>query len=72
MGICTDYIYARPSFLEGVARIMDIGGTLNEYNYASDGQQADAIAIWSDWAVIGQDMYTAMGIYREENIAALP
>ena len=67
MGISTDYLFARPSFIEGVARIMDIGGTLNEYNYASDGQEADAIAIWSDWAVIGQDMYKAMGIYREEN-----
>ena len=25
-------IYARPSFLEGMARVMDIGGTLNEYD----------------------------------------
>ena len=24
--------YARPSFLEGMARLMDVGGTLNEYD----------------------------------------
>ena len=29
-------IYARPSFLEGMARILDIGGTLNEYHFVSE------------------------------------
>lgn len=66
MGISTDYLFARPSFLEGVARIMDIGGTLNEYNLDSDGEVADAIAIWSDWAMVGQDMYYAIDLYESE------
>jgi hypothetical protein len=30
----TMYLCARPSFWEGIARIFDIGGTLDEYNTA--------------------------------------
>jgi len=32
MGRYTDLLYARPSFLEGMARVADIGGTLQVYN----------------------------------------
>ena len=38
-------IYARPSFLEGMARIVDIGGTLNEYQFVSEDSQS-ASAYW--------------------------
>ena len=67
MKIRSDFMFARPSFLEGAARIFDFGGTLNEYNYNkySTGAEADAAAIASDWAVIGQDMYEAIGMFEE-------
>ena len=66
MGISTDYLVARPSFFEGVARLADFGGTLNEYNYSPDGEVADAIAIWMDWAITGQDIREAMDAYTRE------
>lgn len=72
MGVCTDYLAARPSFFEGVARLADIGGTLNEYNYSSDGDAADAIAIWMDWAMTGQDIYAVMKTYEDKAIEVLP
>ena len=62
----SDFLYARPSFLEGLARIVDLGGTMNEYNVSPSGQEADAVAIWMDWAVIGQDMRDAIGSFEEE------
>ena len=37
-------IYARPSFLEGMARILDLGGTLNVYHFVPDGAESDAEA----------------------------
>ena len=60
----TSRLFARPSFVEGMARALDMGGTLNEYNTSLSGEEADAIAIWSDWAAIGQDMYAVMGGYE--------
>ena len=66
MGSYTDYLIARPSFFEGMARLADVGGTLNEYNYSSDGEKADAIAIWMDWAITGQDIYEAIRAYEHD------
>ena len=37
-------IYARPSFLEGMARVFDLGGTLNVYHFVPDGAESDAEA----------------------------
>ncbi len=62
----TDFLYARPSFLEGIARLVDFGGTLNEYNQFPTPQEADAAAIRSDWAMIGQDMWYAIHEFEAE------
>ncbi len=62
----TDFLYARPSFLEGLARIMDLGNTLNEYNISPNGKEADYIALSNDWAMIGQDMYDAIAEFELE------
>lgn len=62
----SELLYARPSFLEGVARIFDFGGTLNEYNGPSSGLEADAAALWSDWAAVGEDMRAAIGAFEAE------
>ena len=53
-------LFARPSFLEGMGRLVDFAGTLNEYNYLSSDRKADEIALWSDWTVVGHDMRTAL------------
>ena len=37
-------IYARPSFLEGMARVLDIGGTLEEYDFGSVDRERDIAA----------------------------
>lgn len=49
----------RPSFLEGMARLFDFGGTLNHYNYSSSEEEADYRAILSDWRHVGNDIRKA-------------
>ena len=41
-------IYARPSFLEGMARVVDIGGTLDVYYSVPVGAESDAEATPAD------------------------
>ncbi len=53
-------LFARPSFLEGFARIFDLGGTLNQYSTSSSAQEADARAMRADWAAVGDDIRSAM------------
>jgi hypothetical protein len=64
MGEFTSYLFARPSFVEGIGRLFDFGGTLNEYNYSLDEDQADQVALECDWHAIGQDLRAAVGEYR--------
>lgn len=52
-------LFARPSFFEGVARSLDLGGTLQEYNSALSEDQADLLALRSDWWAVGEDFWTA-------------
>jgi hypothetical protein len=62
----TDFLYARPSFLEGMARVMDIGGTLNFYNDSESTVEADAKALMADWYAIGDDLKRAVEIAAAE------
>ena len=62
----TDFLYAQPSFIGGVAAVLDMGGTLREYNASPNGEIADARAIMSDWIVTGNDIRSAIGIASEQ------
>ncbi len=52
----TDILYAQPSFLSGMSRVLDIGGTFDSYNIKQTPQQADLAALKSDWVTIGNDI----------------
>lgn len=58
--VLSDLLFARPSFLEGVARLVDVGGSLNTYNISRTGQEADARALQNDWRAIGHDVRVAL------------
>ena len=61
-------LYARPSFLEGVARLFDFNGHLNQYNTSRTEEEADHKAIESDWETVGDDLRTAIEKYRREHV----
>ena len=69
MGNITDdtgFLFADPSFVTGLATVMDIGGALVTYNVSPSGADADERAIASDWAVIGSDILNAANTLGEE------
>ena len=53
-------ILLRPSFARGMARVMDLGGTINKYHQESSDTQALA----SDWETIGTDIKEAFINYK--------
>ncbi len=59
-------LYAKPSFLEGVARLVDIAGTLDEYNYSDSDDEADSRALQSDWEAVGNDLHSALETLRKQ------
>ena len=58
-------LFARPSFLEGMGRIMDFGDVLQEYNRSLTPQQTDSLAILADWGAVAQDIGAAVRQYEE-------
>ena len=62
--------YARPSFIEGMARIFDFAGALDSDPTLSkrrkSGPDADAEAIRASWEAVGQYLWDAMGRFEEE------
>ncbi len=59
MGTNSFVLFARPSFVEGVARAMDLAGGLNEYNSCRSPEEADALAMATDYAALIGDMRAA-------------
>lgn len=64
MNKLTGFLYARPSLFEGVARLVDFGNTLQVYNSSYSSEQADFLALASDWYVVGDDLRDAMNQYN--------
>jgi hypothetical protein len=60
----TGLLYAQPSFTEGLARVLDLWGTFDDYNYSPNGEEADYVALASDWYAVGADLYHAISRFE--------
>jgi hypothetical protein len=64
------FLFARPSWLSGLARIFDIGGTFDEYNYGTTPAQTDWLALTCDAEMVRRDFWVAVSRFTEENRSA--
>jgi len=64
-------LYATPSFLAGVARILDFWGYFDRYNTSPTEREADIRAIGSDWRAVGEDLRMAIREYESLNPPAV-
>lgn len=64
------FLYARSSFLGGVARLLDFGGVLNSYNRSQTPDDADALALRADWVTVGDDLWDAAEIVARDVTSA--
>ena len=62
-------LFAKPSFVEGVCRILDLGATLNVYNRNATPEEADSEALESDWFSVGDELVSAMQTTDQEVLA---
>ncbi len=56
MGNRTFFSFARPSAIEGAARLFDFAGSLDKYNTMRSGADADEQSLYADWAAVGDDL----------------
>jgi hypothetical protein len=60
----TDFLFSTPSFIGGMASVLDLGTTLVVYNESPSPVEADFKAIQSDWGVTGIDLMAAMNEWQ--------
>lgn len=63
----TFYLFARPSFTEGIARVLDLGVTLQDYNTSETPEDADFEAIKKDWSAVGEDIKESINEYGRKS-----
>jgi hypothetical protein len=54
------FLFTEPDLISGMARILDLGSTLNEYNTSATPDLADFRAVRSDWAAVSKDLRAAL------------
>ena len=64
----TTRLFAMPSWISGAARILDLGGTFNEYNFSESPEEADFLALASDWAAVDIDLKTAIERFKVDGV----
>ncbi len=52
----TDFLTVTSTFLIGMGSVLNIGGDHFPYKRSATPEDADSIALESDWAIIGQDI----------------
>jgi hypothetical protein len=55
----SDYLFVIPRPWFGAARLLDLGGQFDEYNYSPTIQEADLNALRADWLAVGNDIREA-------------
>ena len=60
------FLFARPSFIGGVARVMDLGATMQIYNNSKTEDEADLKALKKEWEVVGEDILSAVKEYEQK------
>lgn len=58
--LSSDFLFVRPRFFRGLAHTLDITGSIHGYNWSRNGDEADALAMFADWALVGKDLASAM------------
>jgi hypothetical protein len=62
----SEILYAELSTVEGVGRVIDMGGTMIEYNYSPTPETADMRALRADALAVASDAAAALRRLADE------
>jgi len=65
----TDFLFATPSILVGLGRLVDLFGVTNVYNESVCSEEADARGMYSDFRITGEDIADAIQYVKAEDSA---
>jgi hypothetical protein len=60
------FLFATPSWREGVGRLMDFGNALTEFNRTPSPEDADVRATTQDWLAVGDNLRRALAEFSPD------
>lgn len=60
------YLTAPATVWSGAARLFDFGNTFDSYNRTEHPSEADGLAIFWDWVMVGNALWQAASDYEDE------
>lgn len=64
--LCSDILFARPTFWRGFCRAGDLFGQFDLYNGSPSPVEADNLALASDWYMLSVDANTTLKEFEED------
>lgn len=65
---CTDFLFAKTSFLIGMGSVYNIAGNYFDFNRSNTETEADLNALRADWELVAKDLENAItSSYKESN-----
>jgi hypothetical protein len=59
-------LFATPTFLSGMARTLDLGAVLDDYDGVLTSERADLLALSADWRAVSEDTWSALAEYESQ------
>ncbi len=56
----SDFLFARPSWISGVGRVIDLWACFEDFNDSPTNEAADERGLYSDWRMIGEELARAI------------
>ncbi len=56
----SDFLFASGSFLAGMGSVIDLGGTMLQFNESRNEREADALALHNDITAVSKDIRAAV------------
>lgn len=60
-------LFSYPSVQKGIARTVDLFGSLDEYNTKASEEEADECELRHDWVLVGSDLSKAIKDYEQSS-----
>lgn len=62
----SDFLFAQPSILFGLARFFDFAGAFDRYNNSRNESEADGKATLADWHITGIDLSLVLEMMKDD------
>ncbi len=66
----TDFLFSKSSFITGMGSVLNLAGNYYIYNNSESEEEADFLALSSDWGVVGQDIFESIKKIEKETKSA--